>query len=75
MTNETLNPADLYDELGEDLQSIALQFQSLGERTHFAGPARTVRCFEDNALLKAVISAPGDGAVLVVDGGGSVSRH
>lgn len=74
MTNETINTADLYDERGEDLQSIALQFQSLGGRTHFAGPARTLRCFEDNALLKSVVSAPGDGAVLVVDGGGSVSR-
>jgi regulator of ribonuclease activity A len=31
-----------------------------------------VRCFEDNALLKSLVSTPGDGAVLVVDGGGSV---
>jgi len=74
MTNETINTADLYDERGDDLQSVAIQFQSLGGKTHFAGPARTVRCFEDNALLKSVVSSPGDGAVLVVDGGGSVSR-
>jgi len=74
MTNETINTADLYDERGEDLQSLAIQFQSLGGKIHFAGPARTVRCFEDNALLKSVVSSPGDGAVLVVDGGGSVSK-
>lgn len=74
MTSETVNTADLYDERGEDIQSIAIQFQSLGGRTHFQGPARTVRCFEDNALLKSVVSTPGDGAVLVVDGGGSLSR-
>jgi regulator of ribonuclease activity A len=74
MTTESINTADLYDERGEDIQSIATQFQSLGGRTHFSGPARTVRCFEDNALLKSVVSSPGDGAILVVDGGGSVSR-
>jgi regulator of ribonuclease activity A len=32
---------------------------------------RTVRCFEDNVLLKSLLSSPGDGAVLVVDGDGS----
>ncbi|MEQ7739417.1 ribonuclease E activity regulator RraA [Escherichia coli] len=74
MTATTVNTADLYDERGEDIQSIAIQFQSLGGKTHFSGPARTVRCFEDNALLKSVVSTPGDGAVLVVDGGGSLAR-
>ncbi|WP_104046026.1 ribonuclease E activity regulator RraA [Arthrobacter sp. ZGTC412] len=74
MTAESVNTADLYDERGEDIQSLAIQFQSLGGRTHFSGPARTVRCFEDNALLKSVVSTPGEGAILVVDGGGSLSR-
>lgn len=74
MTAKSVNTADLYDERGEGIQSIAIQFQSLGGRTRFSGPARTVRCFEDNALLKSVVSTPGDGAVLVVDGGGSLSR-
>ena len=66
--------ADLYDELGEDIQSVPIQFRSFGSRTAFDGPIRTVRCFEDNALLKATVSTPGDGAVLVVDGGGSLER-
>jgi regulator of ribonuclease activity A len=30
-----------------------------------------VRCFEDNVLVKQRVSEPGDGRVLVVDGGGS----
>ena len=67
-----VNTADLYDERGEDLDSLSLQFQSLGGHTHFSGPVRTVRCFEDNALLKATLATPGNGAVLVVDGGGSL---
>jgi regulator of ribonuclease activity A len=67
-----VNTADLYDERGEQLASIALQFQSLGGRTHFSGPVRTVRCFEDNALVKSTLASPGNGAVLVVDGSGSL---
>ena len=67
-----VNTADLYDERGEELDSIALQFQSLGGRSHFSGPVRTIRCFEDNALVKSTLATPGNGAVLVVDGSGSL---
>ena len=66
--------ADLYDEHGEDLQSVSLQLGNFGARTSFSGPIRTVKCFEDNAVLKSVVSTPGDGAVLVVDGAGSLRR-
>jgi regulator of ribonuclease activity A len=66
--------ADLYDEHGEDLQSLPLQLLNLGGRAQFSGPIRTVKCFEDNSLLKATVSEPGDGAVLVVDGAGSLRR-
>ena len=64
--------ADLYDEHGEDLQSVSTQFQSLGGRARFSGKIRTVTCFEDNALVKSILATPGEGAVLVVDGGGSL---
>jgi len=65
--------ADLYDERGEELQSCELQFRQYGARPAFDGPIVTVRCHEDNALLKSVLSEPGDGRVLVVDGGGSLA--
>lgn len=64
--------ADLYDERGEQLQSLPLQMRSFGAHARFNGPIRTVRCFEDNALLKSVLSTPGEGAVLVIDGAGSL---
>lgn len=64
--------ADLYDERGSELASVALQFLDLGGVSTFSGPVRTVRCFQDNALLKSVLGTPGDGAVLVIDGGGSL---
>jgi regulator of ribonuclease activity A len=64
--------ADLYDERGDELDSLALQLHDLGGRVAFDGPLRTVRCHRDNALVKAVLATPGDGAVLVIDGGGSL---
>lgn len=70
----TTTTADLYDELGESIQSLPVQLQNLGAVAAFEGSIRTVRCFEDNALLKSVVSEPGDGSVLVVDGGGSLER-
>ncbi len=66
---------DLVDDLvahGEEVRSCDLQFRQFGGHERFAGPVRTVRCFEDNALLKRLLSGPGEGAVLVVDGGGSL---
>jgi regulator of ribonuclease activity A len=64
--------ADLVDEIGPDVRSCDLQLRQYGARTEFAGPVTTVRCFQDNALLKSVLSEPGDGGVLVIDGGGSL---
>ncbi|MDR2254539.1 MAG: ribonuclease E activity regulator RraA [Arthrobacter sp.] len=65
--------ADLYDEHGEALASLPLQLQNLGGRAAFEGPIRTIRCFEDNGLVKSTLATPGDGAVLVVDGAGSLN--
>jgi regulator of ribonuclease activity A len=47
-------------------------FASFGKRGAFAGPARTLKVFEDNVLVRAALETPGDGHVLVVDGGGSL---
>lgn len=65
--------ADLYDERGEDLQSLPLQFRSFGRKAAFEGPIRTIRCLEDNALVKSTLATPGEGAVLVIDGQGSLN--
>lgn len=64
--------ADLVDEIGPDVRSCDLQLTPYGGRSQFAGPITTVRCFEDNALLKSVLGEPGDGGVLVIDGDGSL---
>ena len=47
------------------MRSCDLQLRQFGGRAEFAGPITTVKCFEDNALLKSVLSEPGNGGVLV----------
>ena len=49
-------------------------FHHYGGKEAFSGPVATVKCFEDNSLVKAAIETPGQGRVLVVDGGGSLRR-
>jgi regulator of ribonuclease activity A len=68
----TIATADVYDERGEELDSLGLQLQDFGGHAAFDGPIRTVRCHRDNALVKSLLATPGEGAVLVVDGGGSL---
>ncbi|MDN6297366.1 MAG: ribonuclease E activity regulator RraA [Halomonas sp.] len=61
---------DLCDKYPE-VDVIAPLFLNFGGIKAFAGPVRTVTCFEDNSMVKQAVNEPGDGAVLVVDGGGS----
>jgi regulator of ribonuclease activity A len=65
-----LTTADLLDER-PDAEVCVVQFRSFGAPA-FSGRVATVRCFEDNVLLRRRLSEPGDGQVLVVDGGGSM---
>ena len=64
--------ADLADEQGDAVRSCETQFRSFGRRRAFEGSISTVRCFEDNVMLRSVLEQPGGGRVLVVDGGASL---
>lgn len=55
-----------------DLQVCAPLFRDFGGAAAFHGPIATLKVFEDNALVRAALERPGDGRVLVVDGGGSL---
>lgn len=57
-----------------DATVIELQFRNFGARARFAGQVVTIKCHEDNSLVKQCVSEPGEGRVLVVDGGGSLRR-
>ncbi len=61
-------------EVGGALRVLPPVFRDYGGVAAFAGPVVTVRCFEDNSLVKAVLDEPGLGRVLVVAGGGSLRR-
>lgn len=49
-------------------------FRPFAAVARFSGQVSTVRCFEDNALVKAALDSPGQQRVLVVDGGASLRR-
>ncbi len=49
-------------------------YASYGALPRFAGPVTTVRCLDDNTLVKSLVEQAGHGRVLVVDGGGSMRR-
>jgi regulator of ribonuclease activity A len=48
--------------------------RNYGGRKQFGGAIVTVKCFEDNSCVKQLAGTPGEGRVLVVDGGGSMRR-
>jgi len=63
---------DLCDEFSERMQIAAPVFRHFGGHGAFSGPIRTIACFEDNSLVADRVREPGEGCVLVVDGGGSL---
>ena len=68
----TFSTADLHDEHEGKVQVANILMQSYGQKTRFSGPISTVKCFEDNSLVRAALEEPGNGRVLVVDGGASI---
>ncbi len=72
--SEARPTADICDEYGSRAAACEIQFRQFGGVATFAGPIATVRCHEDNGLLKKRLGEPGNGRVLVVDGGGSCRR-
>ncbi|WP_414674379.1 ribonuclease E activity regulator RraA [Marinobacter sp.] len=61
---------DLCDEYPEIL-AVDPGFQNFGGIDNFGGEIVTVKCFEDNSVVKEQVALPGQGRVMVVDGGGS----
>ncbi len=49
-------------------------FRDFGVKRRFAGPVVTVQCLDDNTMVKQAVESPGEGRVLVVDGGASMRR-
>ncbi len=70
----TISTPDLCDAHPDQLQVLEPLFRSYGAKRCFGGQVVTVKCFEDNSLVKESSTRDGTGKVLVVDGGGSLRR-
>jgi regulator of ribonuclease activity A len=76
MTFATTDLCDDHPQLLEDGRLAVLPpvFRHFGRHVRFCGRVTTLKVFEDNALVRATLEAPGNGNVLVIDGGGSLRR-
>lgn len=73
MPNHISTP-DLCDEFPEEVKVVDPMFVNYGGRERFGGEIVTIKCFEDNSLVRELVAEPGAGKVLVVDAGGSMRR-
>ena len=64
--------ADLCDRHEAGVRVVAPGFRDYGGLPCFSGPIATLKVHEDNSLVRAALEKPGEGRVLVVDGGGSL---
>lgn len=68
----SVSTSDLCDRFADRIRVLAPIFRHYGGRTRFAGPIVTIRCFEDNVLIREAAVEEGRGRVMVIDGGGSL---
>lgn len=68
------NTSALCDIYSEQVDVVEPMFSNFGGSASFAGQITTVKCFEDNGLIREVLEQDGIGRVLLIDGGGSLRR-
>ena len=66
--------ADLCDAHEASVRVLDLPLRDYGGRVAFHGPVSTIRALEDNSRVREAVAEPGEGRVLVIDGGGSTRR-
>lgn len=65
---------DICDQYIDDISVFEPVFRDFGGKRKFCGEVVTIKCFEDNSLVAETVRQPGQGRVIVVDGGGSLRR-
>ena len=68
------NTSELCDLFADSVDVVEPIFASYGGILSFGGEVTTVKCYEDRGLIDRALSEPGDGKVLLIDGGGSTRR-
>ena len=72
MNSSKIITPDLCDEYPDLVQVLTPMLQNFGGVDSFGGEIVTVKCHEDNSIVKEQVAQPGQGKVMVVDGGGSM---
>jgi len=65
---------DICDDFPEDIRVLEPLFSDYGKKRRFSGEIITIKCFEDNSLVRDLVSTEGNDRIIVVDGGASL-RH
>lgn len=69
-----MNTCDLCDHHDAQVRVLELPLRDYGGRIGFDGIVSTIKAYEDNSLVRDAVAEPGNGRVLVIDGGGSMRR-
>lgn len=71
---KNVSTPDLCDAYEGKLRILEPLFNNYGGHDCFYGQVVTIKCFEDNSVLKQLLATPGAGRVIVMDGGGSLRK-
>lgn len=69
-----ISTPDICDAFEGKIKALDAVFNNYGARDAFYGEAITIKCFEDNSVVKQLVDTPGEGRVIVMDGGGSLRK-
>jgi len=70
----TYSVPDICDDFIDEIVVLEPLFSDYGGKDKFSGEIVTIKCFEDNSLVRDAVRSAGRGRVIVVDGGASL-RH
>lgn len=68
------NTSALCDIYSDQVDVVEPMFSNFGGSASFAGQLTTVKCFEDNGIIRSILEEDGTGRILLIDGGGSLRR-
>lgn len=66
------NTSELCDIYLEQVDVLEPMMSTFGGRSSFGGQISTIKCFEDNGLIRQLAEQDGTGRVMLIDGGGSL---
>ena len=74
MSSIPFSTPDLCDDFPDQVRVLDPLFSNYGAHSHFSGEIVTIKCFEDNSILKELVNTQGNSKVIVMDGGASLRR-